>query len=285
LLAWIFVTGAAPAQQTEVTFFVIGKHANFSQTSTGDRHPVDYSFFSEIFLADKGEASGAVLTFPTGERVNYTDMRSASGASRDNILLYSGAERFAQLAELQQRYPDGTYHVTFDTPGGPITDAALRFDARRLPRPAVIRVAQGQKGNCVKLVPNVDAIVTWGRFAEGAADENGILDDLVFVILTDADGMRVAHSGRPFSGKPYLTYADSSFTIDGASIVANRDYTLSVEHAILDDTSRPGGIPAFTTRAVTTKLSISAGPQGMSTCVSADSNTASIQPHPGANLG
>jgi hypothetical protein len=284
-LSCVIWIDALLAQQHDVTFFVIGKHANYSQNASGDRRAVDYSFFSEIFLTKDGDAIKAALTFPTGERVEYTDMRAAAGGGQDNILLYSGPDRFTELAAMQRRYPDGAYQVSFDAPSGNVVDARLLFENRGLPKPPVVRVAQGQKNNCAKLVPNADALVTWGSFEQGAADENGILDDLVFVILTDANGIRVAHSGRPFEGKPYLTFAASGFTISGQSIDANQNYTLSVEHAILDDTTLLGGVPAFTTRAVTTKLNITTGPLEMKSCQTAESNTAFNGHKAGVNIG
>ena len=99
--------------------------------------------------------------------------------------------------------------------------------------------------------------VTWSDFSQGRADDNGILDDLIFVILQDAKGNRIAHSGRPFENRPYLTYADLEFVIDGKIFESGRSYTLSVEHALLDDTRTFAGVPAMTTRAVTTKLELS----------------------------
>ncbi len=255
------LSAAAPVvgQQSDVTFYVIGKHAKFQQDASAQPTPVDYSFFSEIFLAEGGNVySGAILTTAAGERVQFRDMREAEDGSRDNILLVSGAERYASFEELQQRYPDGAYFIRFDTPSGGI-DARLMFEAGQLPAAPEISVTQGGSGSCRALQPFTDATVRWSAFVEGRADPNGILDDLIFVILTDADGNRVAHSGRPFEAGTYLTYADESYLIDGAVLQSGAEYTLSVEHALLDNTIRMGGVPAFTTRAVTTKLTISTG--------------------------
>ena len=133
----------------------------------------------------------------------------------------------------------------------------LEFDNRGLPAPPRISVSQNKTQNCTTLLPSVDALVSWGEFEGGRADANGILDDLIFVILTDAEGNRVDHSGRPFEERPYLTFATEEYTIAGSALQADQTYTLSVEHAILDDTARFDNVPAFTTRASTTKLEIS----------------------------
>jgi len=249
---------AAPvlAQNADVTFFVIGKHANFSQDASGERQSIDYSFFSEVFLTADGDASNAVLTLPTGEHIDFRDMRSVDDGSRDNILLVSGADRFTKLADLQARYPDGKFTVSFSTPSGNVDAVVLEFDNRGLPTPPKVSIAQDGVSNCIELMPGVDAAVSWGAFEGGRADPNGILDDLIFVILTDAEGNRVNHSGRPFEGKPYLTFATETYTIDGAALQPGQTYVLSVEHAILDDTTRFDSVPAFTTRASTTKIDI-----------------------------
>ena len=263
----LICAGSLHAQQSDVTFFVIGKHANYSQDRSGQRAPVDHSFFSEIFLTTGGSANNAALTFPTGEVVDYQDMRHAEGGSRDNILLFAGRDRYTEFADMQRRYPDGEYRVSFATPSGSVDSEILKFDNRGLPEPPQIVLRQDGLAVCGRVAPGTDIVVSWGAFAQGKSDPNYILDDLVFVILTDAEGKRVAHSGRPFEGRPYLTYADSSFTIDGSALVSGQTYSLGVEHAILDDTTRFDGVPAFTTRAVTTTLEIEASSTETEPCM------------------
>jgi hypothetical protein len=268
-LTWLAICGTATAQQEDVTFFVIGKHANFEQASTGNVTPVDYSFFSEIFLKGNGDADKASLRFPSDEVIAYRDMRQAEGGDRDNLLLISGEDRFETFADLQARYPDGDYKVSFSTPSGNVDNGILTFQERSLPAAPVIALRQGEITDCSVLAPGTDVAVGWHPFTEGKRDPNGILDDLVFVILTDSQGIRVSHSGRPFEGKPYLTYADESYTIPGEVLTPGEKFTLSVEHAILDDTRRFDGIPAFTTRAVTTNLEVIVGAAGMESCPAA----------------
>jgi len=267
LIPGLICAGSLHAQQTDVTFIVIGKHANYSQDQFGRRTAVDYSFFSEIFLTSGGDADNATLTFPTGEVVDYQDMRYAADSSRDNVLLVSGADRYTEFADMQRRYPDGEYRVSFATPGGSLDSGILKFDRRGLPNPPHISMQQDGRLVCNRVTPGTDVIVGWGTFAQGRSDPNNILDDLVFVILTDADGIRIAHSGRPFEGRPYLTYADTSFTLDGSILAEGQTYSLSVEHAVVDDTTRLDGVPAFTTRAVTTKIDIEVSATGTGSCM------------------
>ncbi|MFB3076448.1 MAG: hypothetical protein ACE1Y4_00425, partial [Lysobacterales bacterium] len=78
---------------------------------------------------------------------------------------------------------------------------------------------------------------------------------LLFVILGDCDGVRRAHSGRPFENTPYLTYADKSFVIKAEALHPENVYQLSVEHAVLDTTIEHE-VVAFATFATTTFLDI-----------------------------
>lgn len=258
----------ASAQQSDVTFFVIGKHGNYLQGPAGEHEAEDFSFFSEIFLTSDGDASDATLRFPTNEVIEFRDMRTADGGERDNILLVSGEDRPQSYAELLRRYPDGDYRLKFTTPSGSVNDGLLTFEDRPLPTPPLVTVQQGSRTNCLLMQPGVNAVIRWSEFNGGSADPNGILNDLIFVILTDADGNRIAHSGRPFENRPYLTYASDNFVIDGSLLQPDQAYMLSVEHALLDDTTRFDTVPAFTTRAVTTKLELHTGSSDQESCIS-----------------
>lgn len=244
----------AMTQQEDITFFVIGKHANFAQSANDELEPVDFSFFSEIFFTADGDARDAFLNLPTGERIRFRDQRRVEGPGQDNLLLISGARRFSSYSELQSWYPDGIYEIEFDAPSGSIRNGTLEFPQDGLPDPPQVSLWQDGVELRGPADPKRPLEVRWSEFTQGGADENGILDDLIFAILEDETGLRVSHSGRPFEGGPYLTYADSSTTIAPSAMRAGREYTLSVEHAVLSDTKKFNEVPAMTTYAVTTQM-------------------------------
>lgn len=253
IVSCLLVTPAV-SQHSDVTFFVIGKHAKFEQRADGQVAPVDFSFFSEIFFTADGDATKAFMNMPTGERIRYRDQRLVEGAEKDNLLLIRGAKRYSSYAELQSWYPDGVYEIEFHTPSGPVDDGVLTFPQDGLPNAPTVTMHQDGQKRCSIVDPNRNLRVSWSKFAEGSADENGVLDDLIFVILEDEDGNRVSHSGRPFEDKPYLTYADSSHNISASAMLDGHEYNLSVEHAVLTDTKKFDSVPAMTTYAVTTNL-------------------------------
>lgn len=257
LLTTLMILSAATqtwAQQEDVTFFVIGKHANFDQLASGDIEAVDFSFFAEIFLSADGDAGQAFMHTPTGETIRFRDQRLVEGPDQDNLLLISGARRFTSYAELQSWYPDGSYKIEFDTHSGSVSNATLNFPQNGLPQAPRVTLRQNGSVLCGTVNPNHDLEVRWSQFAQGGADANGILDDLIFVILEDETGERVSHSGRPFENRPYLTFADSSHTISASALQPGQQYKLGVEHALLTDTQTFDTIPAMTTYAVTTSL-------------------------------
>ncbi len=127
--------------------------------------------------------------------------------------------------------------------------------------PAAPRILLSQGGKPAihdTIDPGQDLLVTWSDFSDGGADPLGIMDDLLFVIMADCDGVRRAHSGRPYENTPYLTYADKSFVIKAEQLLPENVYQLSVEHAVLD-TTKEHGVVAFATFATTTFLEIRTG--------------------------
>lgn len=254
-LAAVFSLPAA-AQFRDVTFFVIGKHANYDQLPNGRLENVDYSFFSEIFLRPEGDASQAYLVLPSGEQVYYKDQRYAEGGARDNLFLISGKSRYTRYNDLQADYPDGQYRVAFATPSGSVPNGLVAFKGDQIPKAPRIELFQyGQKVR-ETVDAERDLKVTWSPFSQGAEDPRRILDDLIFVILRDSNGRKVAHSGRPFEGRPYLNYSDLEYRIPAELLEPGQCYMLSVEHAALADTRQYGGVTAMSTKAVTTRLQL-----------------------------
>lgn len=243
------------AQQADVTFFVVGKHASYAQEPLGGLRLIDHSFFSEIFLTPQGDLVGATLTPPNGPVALFEDQRTLTGNDRDNVFLVTGKRRYGTGSELQNDYPDGDYILNIKAPSGEITDAVVSFAGHGLPAPPKIRLSQG--GQFVS-PDQVDAdeglVVTWSPFSEGGADSNTVLDDLIFVIAKDCTGQKISHSGRPFESRSFLTYRAKDYRIPGDLLRAGEAYTLQVEHAALADTGRYEGVPGLATYAVTTTI-------------------------------
>ena len=94
-----------------------------------------------------------------------------------------------------------------------------------MPEPVTISLAQNGSGVAPSRVdPNRELTVRWSDFAQGRADPNGVIDDLIFVILTDCHGEIVSHSGRPFAATPFLTYEVESYPVTKGALAPGLPY-------------------------------------------------------------
>ena len=241
-------------KQDDITFIVAGKTSNHRQDVNGAVTVLNYHFFAEIFLQPDGAAdpAGIITPLSEGQVVAFAD----SGYAME---MHGGLYRTEQ--ELESAYPDGNYIFRYTTPSTGAVRQSVPMgnpnsDSSGLP--AAPRIYLSQNGNGVepgKINPDLNLVVTWSEFEDGGSDPLGIMDDLLFVILGDCEGVRRAHSGRPFENTPYLSYADRQFVISADTLLPENIYQLSVEHAILD-TGIEHGVTAFATFASTTFLDI-----------------------------
>jgi hypothetical protein len=251
-----------------VSFFVIGKSWNFDQDSAGNLNLVDMGYFAEIFKTAGGEVSDAFMQLdaPGAEPIPFDD-EGDGGA-----VLYGGSGiRHQALETLDAELPNGNYVFRFSTPAGDVDNFGISLaDAdgqTHLPPGPVISLTQnGEPVASDAVAPGVDVLVSWTPFATGRADPNGIADDLIFVMMSDCNGDRAFHSGRPLAtpnplepDKPsdsLLTYANDEVLIPGSAWRPGVQYTLDVEHARLLDTDRRQGVVGMSTFAVTTHLPV-----------------------------
>ena len=243
-----------PTRQSDITFIVAGKTSNHRQSHSGEVSVLNFHFFAEIFLQTDGEAQDSSLETPLSEgvRMPFADSGYA-------LEMHGG--RYKSEPELEAAYPDGDYLFRYASPStGSVSQVVTLGNPNAIgsgiPKAPQIYLNQGGRPVAPDNIdPQQDLVVTWSEFSAGDADPLGIVDDLLFVIMGDCNGVRRAHSGRPFENTPYLTYADMSFVIDASQLLPENVYQLSVEHAVLD-TTLEHNVPAFATYASTTFLDI-----------------------------
>lgn len=255
--AFLAVSPAA-AQTRDVNFAVVGKHAGFEQIGDGRPKRQYYSFFSEIFLADGTPLGEATLVRPDGREVRFTDQRQVVGPSRDRIFLIRGDRRYDSEADLDEAWPNGEYMFRYRPPGADedVSIAVALGDGDYPGGPSVRLQQNGAEVATDSVDPMFDLVVRYTPFDSGRADPREICDDMIFVILRDEESYKVDHSGRPFQGQRFMLYSDTERVIPAAALAPASRYTLSVEHAILEQTARGSGVPVMSTRAVTTALDI-----------------------------
>ena len=242
-VAFLLAASVVPGLRDHVSFLVMGKTTNHRQSESGDLGLLNYHFFAEVFVREGGRVK-ASLSFPGGESQPFEVQGSV-------LELHGG--RFDAEEALDRAYPKGAYTLHFQTPDGSGYGRVLRMHGPRIPKPPrIILLQEGKAASPQSIDPAKDVTVTWSEFG-GHSDPNGILDDLVFVVVGNCHAERVVHSGRPFEGTPFLTYRTKEYTIPGGKLSPGEAHQMFVELAAVD-TSEEDGIVGLVTYAATTFL-------------------------------
>jgi hypothetical protein len=252
-LILVFPLFAEPAfaQGEDVQFVLLGKTRNHRQSPAGDLTFLNTVFFGEVFLNEGGVVTNAYVTGPG----------DAEGGLYfgDQAVPFFAGERHASIESLEEHYPDGTYFFHFDTPHGTVRDMPVTFSKRgqesRNPDPIQMTLHQhGEVADPDAIDPNEDLLVTWSEFEHGTVDPEGIIDDLIFVIMGNCLGVKTVHSGSAF-GDSFLTFAAKDFTIPSESLRPGQPFQVEIEFSEMD-TARQGDLISIITYAASTFLDI-----------------------------
>ncbi|MEM1188311.1 MAG: VOC family protein [Pseudomonadota bacterium] len=238
--------------EAHADYVVLGKAVNMRQSADGTLKTLNTVFFAEIFETALGGVSDAVLTGPgdAGQGLPFPEGR----------IHFIAGDRYASMQELSMHYPDATYEFAFETPAGRVDALPVTFDPGHGEgrNPGPIRLALKQAGKPVAsdaIDPDLDLLVEWSAFAQGAVDPQGIADDMIYVIFGNCRGDEIVHSGHAISNAEALTFRDTRFTIPAAALLPGEPFQIEVEHSEMD-TGRVDGIETIVTYAATTFLDI-----------------------------
>ncbi len=248
----------------DVLFLVLGKMALYDQSPTGELTLRNHHFVAEIMpKAGRKIVSGSLTSTANPREV-------LSFAPEGNAFLAHGA-RVMDPVELHQLHPDGDYVFSYQTESGRLEAQPLTLTKRstidEMPAAAAVTLSQnGVSATTAAVDSATDLAVAWEPMPGNTRMPDSDLDDLVFVLAFDCFGKNVAHSGRPYQGSPYLTYADSRYVIPAANLKPGLNYTLIVEQATADvDIFR--GVPGIATYATLTFVEFkTAGGNGETNC-------------------
>ena len=266
VVALAFAAGCSPAADApaiaedssaisdHVTFYGVGKVARYQQHMDSSLEALGPLFFAEIFIAADGEVSDAAVAFP-----------QPVGGTRELEYRYSESEEIGDVmylsgladtdAELEAEFPSGAYDFTFRTPAGAVVDSTVSFEGGAFPtQPVIIFEQDGAPVAFDAVDADKDLVITWPPFEEGRADENGILDDLIFVAIDSCTVEDIVHSGRPFEKDDHLTFRSERYVVVGGTLEPGQTYSMYVEHALLPNTQDTYGMPAFATFAASTYM-------------------------------
>lgn len=243
---------ATAGPEMHADYVVIGKSINHRQTGAAELGLLNTVLFAEVFETEIGGVSNAVLRGP-GEAAEGLPF------SGEGIHFLAG-ERQQTIEALTKSFPDTTYFFEFDTPAGRVRELPATFerDAGEMRNPGPIVVSLYQREQVVSpggINPDLDLTVRWSAFEKGAADPDGIIDDMIYVIVGDCLGEEIDHSGHAISNPDALTYRATEYVIDAAVLAPGRTYQLEVEHSNMD-TEIQQDMEVIVTYAATTFLDV-----------------------------
>ena len=247
-------TGDADSIGDHVTFYGVGKVARYQQSADSSLENLGPVFFSEIFIAAGGEVTNASVRVPAP--INETRTLEYRYSESDEIgdVMYLSAVT-ASDEEMEALFPSAAYEFTFHTPGGSVEKSVVSFEGGAFPtQPVIIFEQDGQRIAFGAVDAGKDLVITWPPFTEGRADENGILDDLIFVAIDSCNVEDIVHSGRPFEKDDHLTFRSTEYVVDAGTLEPGQTYSMYVEHALLPATQNDYGMPAFATFAASTYM-------------------------------
>ena len=240
--------------QKDVTFFGTGKVSRYQQIKDGCHKILKPLFFAEIFISTNGVVKNAKIKFPKfldiTEELKYR--YSESDEIGDVMYLSGFAENYE---DLEIKFPMGDYSFSFETSEGTVRDSVVSYKDKSFPiHPKIILKQLNKVISIDQVDPKEELIITWPIFSEGRADENGLLDDPIFVAIDSCKIEDVVHSGRPFEKNGYLTFRTNQYIVAAGTLEPGQKYSMYVEHAIFTDTQNENGMPAFATLASSTYM-------------------------------
>lgn len=256
IIAAILLTACGGQEKTspvnqDVLFLVLGKMAIYIQSPDESHTLRDHHFVAEIMPKETGKILSGTLTSLDDPEFNLPF--EAEGPQ----FLAHGA-RVTDPQELHTLHADGTYIFNYRTKNGEMEGQPLTIIKRDttdiMPAPATLFLSQnGSNIAADEINPDQDLTISWTPMMGNTKMEDSELEDLIFVLGFDCFGNNIAHSGRPYNGKPYLTYKNDRFTIPAASLNPGLSYSLIVEQATAD-VMRHQGVPGIATYATLTFL-------------------------------
>jgi hypothetical protein len=250
--------GAAEIKD-DLDFFVVLKSRNLRQDSDGNLSLLNYHFFAEIFVS-AGRSVRQARLYRRGAENSVLAFRPHSDDVLGDNAWYAEGGWFGSEDDLDAAFPNGVYVFDITTPSGRIRAARLDFShagaKNEIPDPAVIKLTQnGVTVAPHRLDPHCETTVTWGDYAVGRADPNGIIDDQVFVVVADCFGNRIVKSGLSFEPS-CLSYRNTDYIIPAGTLLPGRPHSMFVELPHVADSIVRAGVPGFASFATATYLQL-----------------------------
>ena len=240
------------AQAGDVRFTLLEKGASYEMDEAGEVHLVRIEFVSETIMSEGGAIVDGTIT-QAGSATPVFELK----ASESFFNRY--ATSYADFSALDQAHPNTGYVVDIRGRTSEIRDLPLTFRGpegkEQYPDPIHITLVQeNDEVGFSQVDPGKDLRLVWSEFSRGAADPRGILDDLVFAIVSDCHGNSVSRSGIPFIMPDYLTFRADGHVVPAGSLQPGLRHDVTVIHVNGVDTRQAGDTIAMASYNATTKM-------------------------------
>ncbi len=246
------ISAGMAVQADDVQFTLLEKGASYVMDEAGELHLVRNEFVSETILSKDGAIVGGTIKRAGSAEPIFELKGSDSFYNRY-------ANSYEDFAALDAAHPNTGYLVNIRGRTSDITDLTLAFTGpegkAQLPDP--IRITLQQENDEVgftRVDSDKDLHLVWSEFSKGTADPGGILDDLVFAIVSDCHGNRVSHSGIPFVMPEYLTFRAGKYVIPAGSLQPGLAHEVTVIHVNGVGTRQAGDAIAMVSYNTSTKM-------------------------------
>ncbi|MBT7951140.1 MAG: hypothetical protein HN764_05925 [Gammaproteobacteria bacterium] len=247
LLSVVFSVAA-----NDVKFTLLEKSKSYEMDESGKLKLLKNEFVSETILSKDGAIVEGILKRADNEETIFELIASDSFFNRY-------ANSYADFVALDKAHPNTDYLINITGKTSTISDLKLSLNGPEgeVQVPDPIRISLVQEQNVVA-VTEVDADkdlqLVWSSFSKGAVDPNGILNDLIFALVSDCHGNSVSRSGIPFIMPEYLTYEAEQHLVPAEKLQPGLGYIVIVIHVNGVDTAKTGETTAMATYNTSTKM-------------------------------
>ena len=248
---FIMLIGMA-AYADDVQFTLLEKNVSYEVDKSGTLHSIKNEFVSETILSKGGAIIEGAL-----KRAGSDESIFKLKASESFFNRY--ANTYPDFASLDKTHPNTEYVINIVGKTSSISGLTLSFDGpdgkAELPDPIRIKLLQDNKEVSSQQVEHEkDLQVMWSKFSKGAADPRGIMDDLIFALISDCHGNSVSRSGIPFIMPDYLTFQADKYAVQADKLQPGLAYEVKVIHVNAVDTKQVGDTTAMATYNTSTKM-------------------------------
>ena len=244
----------SPPAETGLWFYVLVKSSNYSQSATGELTLLNYHFFSEIFPkpGHTDALRGRMIRHDApGKPMDYVDRGK-------NFYIEGG--HFDSVEEADQEHPNGQFEFEIANEFVDMRAALTLGDEHGktdIPKPIQISLLQDNRPvSPLSVDASKQLLIRWSEYSNGTADKNGIVDDMIFVVVQNCQGERIVHTGLPFENEEYLTYRARELHVAADTLRPGEPYAMFVEFPHVVDSAIVDGVPGFTSFATATYLDI-----------------------------